>query len=248
MDKALIKQRFGKHLDSYSDTATVQRKMADNLLNKLLEFTNQRNKFERIFEFGCGSGGLTRVVADKLKFSEYILNDLVAMASAQVELKESQFLAGDIESVNWPESLDLVVSGATVQWLEDPEQVVLRCKKSLRAGGSLAFSSFAPNNLSQIVQLTGVGLEYPSAQQWQQWLEPHFKRVEVTQSVETLYFANGFEVLMHLKNSGVTGISRTRWNKTQLNEFNMQYKKLFSSENGVELTYHPLYILATLEG
>ena len=72
MNKELIKLRFQKNLNTYSQNAYIQLKMAKRLLSFLPE-----KEYKRILEIGCGSGLLTQLANEKLSFDKYIANDIV---------------------------------------------------------------------------------------------------------------------------------------------------------------------------
>lgn len=218
--------------------------MAIKLLEYLNDFSNGRDDYAKIFEFGCGSGGLTCETTKRFNYKEYILNDLVPNS---YQTANSEFIAGDIESLTWPKNLDLVLSGATVQWLENPASLLKQCRESLKNNGFLAISSFAPETLAEVTAITKVGLIYPTVNDWQNWLSNNFGRFKVIEECETMEFSKPIEVLKHLSNTGVTGIKKMQWNKRSLSEFEQEYSRRFSTENGVYLTYKPIYILASEE-
>ena len=63
MNTTLIKQRFSRSLQTYEQTAIVQREMA----KILTEFLPQNKNFDSILEIGCGTGFLTRELVKKNK-------------------------------------------------------------------------------------------------------------------------------------------------------------------------------------
>ena len=65
------------------------------------------------------------------------------------------------------------------------------------------------------------------------------------EEIKTVYFPSPKDVLLHLKRSGVNGITSEKWTKSDLLYFTNQYNKLFKSDYGVSLTYHPIYIIAS---
>ncbi len=244
----MIKQRFARRLASYAEAAQVQRTMAGTLLEKLQ--TQYGTGFKRIFEFGCGAGTLTGLAAVQLSFDEYILNDLVPESGEKVleTLNNARFLPGDVENIAWPEKLDLVLSGATMQWMAAPEMVIQKCASALSSAGVLAFSTFGGDNLPEIKQLTQVGLAYPPEAQWRSWLGKYFKHVEVESVTVELELESPLAVLRHLRDTGVNGIAAARWNKQRLNAFINDYQTQFGRADGkVRLSYNPVYIVAGKE-
>lgn len=56
--------------------------------------------------------------------------------------------------------------------------------------GRLLISTFAEQNLAEIHHLTGVGLDYPSLSQWQEWLRADFEVKALFQQKIPLYFSS----------------------------------------------------------
>jgi hypothetical protein len=72
--------------------------------------------------------------------------------------------------------------------------------------------------------------------------EKHF-RVELFEQEEyTLHFDTPVELLRHLKNTGVTGISGHSRQKGF--DFIKRYRKTFDGKKEITLTYRPVYIVA----
>ena len=72
INKDLVKYRFSKSLNSYDNAAVVQKEMATLLIEKIL--TNCGKNFNKVFEFGVGTGFLSKNILDKITFEEYYAN------------------------------------------------------------------------------------------------------------------------------------------------------------------------------
>ena len=68
--------------------------------------------------------------------------------------------------------------------------------------------------------------------------------VEYEKEIQTLYFSSPIEVLRHIKSTGAMVSDNHKWNKERLKTFEAKYRELFGDENGVALTYNPVYVLA----
>ncbi len=114
----------------------------------------------------------------------------------------------------------------------------------------VAFSTFGPQNLTEIKQLTGQGLHYLSMDTLQQQLKQHgFEVLHCSEQLESLSFEHPKQILQRLKATGVTGTAQgQRWNKTTLTEFYRGYEQFSqqhcSQQKSYTLTYHPIYCLA----
>ena len=133
INKELVKLRFEKNLRTYDNSAVVQRKMAKILAEKISSLCG--TEFSKIFEFGVGTGFLTRDILEKISFDEYCANDIMAESGDYVKriIKNVKFLQGDIEKIEPDEKFDLIVSNAVMQWVLDFDEVVLKMKKIGRA-------------------------------------------------------------------------------------------------------------------
>ena len=202
-------------------------------------------------------------IADKLVFSKLkeklggqmrFMISGSAKLSPQVQELAQQFSGrvqcrvGDAEHLEFGGPFDAVLSASTVQWFADIPAFFARCAGVLPKGGLLAFSSFLPGNLQEVAELTGVGLTYGSAAQLQGQLAPHFELLAMEQSDITLRFASPRHVLLHLRHTGVTGIRSVVWGKNSYKDFVARYTARYGNEQGVRLTYRPVYVLAKSKG
>ena len=124
ISKELIARSFHKGMTSYGNSAVVQKGVAERLVEMLCQNFAGRNA--KAFEIGCSTGNLTELLVDRLSIETLFVNDLVADFYAVLQERIRQLgevrlipLFGDIEKVELPDGLDLVVSSATLQWLED---------------------------------------------------------------------------------------------------------------------------------
>ena len=75
INKELIKIRFNKSVKTYNETAIIQKEMAKKLTEKIIDFCG--NNFDKIFEFGAGTGFLSQNIVNQIKFAEYYANDII---------------------------------------------------------------------------------------------------------------------------------------------------------------------------
>ncbi|ECL6440547.1 malonyl-[acyl-carrier protein] O-methyltransferase BioC, partial [Campylobacter jejuni] len=132
------------------------------------------------------------------------------------------------------EKFDLIVSNATLQWL-DLKQVLPTLANMLNEKGILLLSTFGKMNLKEIKQSTGLGLKYFSTKELEQIFKPYFSDIKITEEIVNLEFQNALEVFKHLKLSGVNSLGFYRLNKQFLKEFEEKFQN--------KLTYHPIFIL-----
>lgn len=239
-DKDLIIKRFSKGLKTYGDNAVVQKQMASELFEMLL--SNCGQKFENVFEFGCGSGSLTKLICDSLDYRTLRANDIVSESEKCIkDLSEDIiFCAGDIEALNLPQNSDLIISNATIQWVEDFEGLIEKFSHSLKKNGVLCFSTFGKNNFREISGTTAQKLNYKSLSELEFICSKYFDVVEAKENTVALNFETPKEVLKHIKKTGTNALSAQSWTKRDLNNFIQNYPKV---DGMCTLTYHPMYFL-----
>ncbi|WP_224972790.1 malonyl-ACP O-methyltransferase BioC [Acinetobacter oleivorans] len=243
LNKNLVAQRFAKAGQSYSEHAIVQKQICQNLTGLLKQFCP--STMSCVFEIGCGSGNLTRLITASFQIEELILNDLYADVQQHFNHQENlKWLIGDIETLEFPQQLDMIVSGSALQWMQDLPLLLKRCNEALVDQGWLCFSTFGSQNLREIKELTGQGLSYWSVENWNSALtQAGFEILHLSESETQLYFDSPKAVLQHLKATGVTATAQHRWTKQALQQFYQDYDR-FKYADGHSLTYHPIYCIA----
>ncbi|QVR67246.1 malonyl-ACP O-methyltransferase BioC [Acinetobacter sp. BHS4] len=243
LNKNLVAQRFAKAGQSYSEHAIVQKQICQNLTGLVQQFCPRM--MSRVFEIGCGSGNLTRLLATSFQFEELILNDLYADVQQHFSHQENlKWLIGDVETLDFPQQLDMIVSGSALQWMQDLPHLLKRFNEALTERGWLCFSTFGSQNLMEIKELTGQGLSYWSVENWNSALiQADFEILHLSESETQLYFDSPKAVLQHLKATGVTATAQHRWTKQTLQQFYQDYDR-FKCVEGYSLTYHPIYCIA----
>lgn len=251
MDKQLIAERFARARATYSREARVQQQVAEKM-TALLRHTLPDRRFDRIAEFGCGTGLYSQLIHDTWHPSLLHLNDLCPEMRFCLEELTAQpgvtFEAGDAETCFLPERLDLLTSCSTLQWFTSPETFFSRSRTLLRPDGILAFTTFGLRNLLEIRTLTGNGLDYTPPERLQKELEEagyHILHLEQEEAV--LRFPTPVDALRHLRMTGVTGTEKQTWSRGRLQNFCDEYIRRFGSAEGVSLTYQPIYVICTIE-
>ncbi|EAL9917393.1 malonyl-ACP O-methyltransferase, partial [Campylobacter jejuni] len=177
--------------------------------------------FEKVFEFGCGRGELSKKLQNFITFNEYLKNDILNFK------ENSNILIFDMNEIAKQdlskEKFDLIVSNATLQWL-DLKRIILSLRDMLNQNGILLLSTFAKQNLKEIKQSTGFGLNYFSLNELEQIFKVYFNEVKITQELVELSFDNALDVFRHLKLSGVNSLGFYPLNKGFLKEFEEKFQ------------------------
>ncbi len=247
MDKTLIRRRFAKAVGSYSIRADVQRQIAYHMADAIGKYIPSGG-WRNVLEIGCGTGMFTRAFLHRATPERLLLNDLCPEVEPYLTdllaNKRIHFAASDAEALNFPSGQNLIVSCSAIQWFDQPEKFLAGCRKLLTADGYLAFSTFGPQNVKEVVSLTSDTLPYRSLKELTDVLSAEYQIVYSREEKLKLSFASPLEVLKHLKETGVTGIRRQSWTRGELDDFCRRYKEQYTAPDGtVPLTYHPIYMI-----
>ena len=238
MNKNLIHDRFAKNLKRYDENAKIQKRMAE----RLISFIESKHP-KKILEIGCGTGFLTKLISDKFNFEKFVTIDIVEDCKTYVENINTniQFIVADVEEFikDNNEKYDLIISNASLQWVNDFENVINSLKKFLNHNGELIFSTFGTENFREIYHITGASLEYFSVNE----LQIQFPQANIYPEIHIMAFENPKEVLKHLQLTGVNAIESIHWTKKDLIKFENGYKNLCNRRP--TLTYNPVYIKIT---
>lgn len=250
-NKQRVRRRFEKALSTYDQHASAQQRINRRLLAMLMTEIGTA-PLSQVLEIGCGSGDLSRLLADNLHAKHWLFNDLSPLCAGVLNtlppLLSAEFIAGDAEqlSAQFTEPpIELLASASTVQWFDQPLGFIDHAAALLRPDGYLLFSTFLPDNLHEVRSLAAGGLHYPTLTEWQQRLSHHFDVLAIEHAPIVLSLASPHAVLKHLQATGVTATASRLKNRGDVLRFYRDYHTQFSDGNdGVTLTYAPLLVLA----
>jgi biotin biosynthesis protein BioC len=249
-DKQRIRFRFEQAAVTYEQQATVQSRVAVRLLALLQESVTDFHPAD-VLEIGCCTGLLTEKTLTRFPgIDHFTLCDLVASFEQRVcrrigiHAEKITFLAGDIETVPLPDRYDLIISSSTLHWVHDLAALCGKLHHHLHPGGIFAFSLYGNENLFEIRETTGIGLTYRTLEQLHAMVGERFHILASEEMRETLWYPTPIAVLHHLRATGVNSIGQQAWTRRQISDFTASYQARFADEQGVRLTYHPMFIVA----
>ncbi len=247
MTQSKVQQSFRRGLATYHAQATQQAEIAQRLGDLIATYGSRR--LGRVLEFGMGTGHLTQALTQRFEIQTLYVNDLVADCAAFAP-EAAQFLPGPIEAQVLPNKLDLVCSASTVQWVEDIETTVATLTKALAPGGLLALSGFGSSQFQELRALasTAAAPSYVDAEDWAGLLPDHMQILHLSQSPKTEWFDSAAPLLKHLRATGVNGAASQTWTATSLRKFEAEYRQRFGTDQGLPLTYDPVWMIARKTG
>jgi malonyl-ACP O-methyltransferase BioC len=247
VDKQVLAQRVGRSAARYDRAAVVQAEMAERLVSDVLEWAGT-GEFESVLEPGCGTGLLTRRLAERCRIGRLVLNDLAGVVGQRLAAGlagglEVDFVPGDMEIVGFPGSYDLIVSNAAFQWVDDPGALIRRLTGMLRPGGVLAITAFGPENLGEVAELTAVSLRYLTLVDWRRMVETACDVLMAHEARRVMRFESASDVLRHLRDTGVNALDPGGWPHGKTRRLCRDYEARFGRNGEVPLTYHPLWLI-----
>lgn len=246
--KTDICKNFSQAIVHYDEASLPQKRAAEKTYSLLCRHAGR--EFGRILELGCGTGHFTKLAVSGLSWDTYIANDIcIEMGEIIGQIGEGKidFVSGDAETLPFEGRFDLVCACSVIQWFDDLHEFFVRCAAKLEKGGYIAFSTFCPDNMMEIRQLTGVGLDYRPLRWYVAELENKFEILHIGEDRIRLNFDCPASVLRHIRMTGAVMNGEFSFTPNTYRKFEREYHERFSLNGRFMLTYNPLYILARLK-
>ena len=155
--------------------------------------------YRTIYDLGCGTGHLTRILADTFPDSKVVGVDSSTemLAEARREFPRLDWRQGDITSWHPNAPPDLIYTNAALQWVPDHETLLPSLLKKVRPGGVLAmqvprhFESPSHLGLKDLVMQSEwrATLEplllapLPPPETYWRWLSPHARNLDLWETI-----------------------------------------------------------------
>jgi len=125
---------------------------------------------ESILDLGCGTGHLTKTIADAGARVLGIDSSASMIESARTAYPDVEFLVADAREFTAPATFDAIFSNAALHWIPEAEQVVRCIAASLKPGGRLIAELGGKGNIAHIEQAFRQSLRelapYLKSSQW----------------------------------------------------------------------------------
>ena len=188
-----------KDAKNYDEFAIAQNHAAKGLVGLLETISCD---FAVIYEIGCGSGLLTKIICERLRFAKLILNDLYKSDI----MDEFNAQIGDITELDMPNNLDLVISSSTFQWISQLSALASKIYASLNYGGMCAFSMLTSGSLAELSSFTGQSLDYKNCEQIAEIFGRNFRIIATSKHNFIQDLDSLRDLLFSLKQTGVNNL------------------------------------------
>ncbi len=125
-------------------------KFADQRLRPALELLDRvpRQAPQVIYDLGCGTGQITRLIAEQWPAAKVygLDNSPEMLAKAGAEPSSIHWIEADIQTWTPDEAPDLIYSNATLQWVDGHQELFPRLLRFLQPGGVLAAAFLAKSD------------------------------------------------------------------------------------------------------
>ena len=157
IDRQAMRAAFEKAAAGYDAVAVLQQEVANRLVDRMDVMSM---KPVSILDVGAGTGFVSQLLAERYPKAKITALDLAINMLKQAKNKRSfkqrwnkqfHYVHAEVENLPFADaSVELVISGLTMQWCQDLPKVFAEFKRVLAPGGLLLFSSFGPDTLKEL--------------------------------------------------------------------------------------------------
>ena len=159
IDRQAMRAAFEKAASSYDAAAVLQQEVANRLVERM---DVMAMKPLSILDAGAGTGFVSQLLAERFPKAKITALDLAFNMLKQSKDKRSfkqrwnkqfNYVHAEVENLPFADaSVELIISGLTLQWCQDLAKVFKEFRRVLAPGGLLLFSSFGPDTLKELRQ------------------------------------------------------------------------------------------------
>ena len=258
IDKKLARLAFERAAKTYDEAAVLQREVNHHLLERL-DYINHRPKM--ILDVGAGTGygahSLQKLYPAANIVALDIAYSMLRVARSRTKFitrlkKKIKFINAEAEKLPLSDnSVDMVYSNLTLQWLNDLDLALREFSRVLKPGGMLLFSTFGPDTLKELRASWRAVDQYSHVNPF---IDMHdvgdammrARLAEPVMDVEnfTLTYSDVFSLMRELKAIGAHNVTSARpkglMGKSHFNALQQQYEQ-YRRDSVLPVSYEVVY-------
>ncbi|MBE0595825.1 MAG: methyltransferase domain-containing protein [Desulfuromonadales bacterium] len=258
LDTLKVRRNFSRQATEYERHAVVQRRVAERLLQLLLEGGLVGGP---ALEIGAGTGYLLHRLRRLCPGVRPVISDLAHAMTCQAAARLPQVPAVDADAQALPlrcASLSLVVSSSVYQWVEDLPLAFAEIARVLQPGGRFAIALFGARTLHELRDSHRRGaaeagrhpshaLDFPDRSTVADALAAAgFTRYRLQVAEEWEFYSTAPELLRHLKQIGALNAATDRppglASRQVMQRLAAHYER-FRQDGKLPATYQVIYVL-----
>ena len=153
IERGEVRRAFGRAASSYDAAAELQRRVREELLSRL-----DYVKLEpaAVLDLGTGTGHAALALKRRYPSATVVALDLAESMLREARRRQTLFrrfqrVCADAAALPLRSgTVDLVYSSLMLQWCDVPDGVFAECRRVLRPGGLLSFTTFGPDTLVEL--------------------------------------------------------------------------------------------------
>lgn len=258
IDTRLARLAFERAAKTYDEAAVLQREVNHHLLERL-DYISHQPKI--ILDVGAGTGYGTHSLQKLYPAANVIALDIaypmLSVARSRTKFmarlkKKVRFINAEAEKLPLSDnSVDMVYSNLTLQWLNDLDLALREFSRVLKPGGMLLFSSFGPDTLKELRDSWRAVDQYSHVNPF---IDMHdvgdammrARLAEPVMDVEnfTLTYSNIFSLMRELKAIGAHNVTSARpkglMGKSRFKALEQQYER-YRKDRVLPVSYEVVY-------
>jgi len=147
-----VARSFSQAAKTYDAAAFFQRIAGERLFERLDYFKLEP---KNIVDLGCGTGVFTRELSQRFPQAKTTGVDIAEgmIAWCKQKSQSEEYVCADAVSLPFEDnSVDLIFSNLSIQWVEDLEKLFVELNRVLKPEGLLLFTTLGPDTLKELKQ------------------------------------------------------------------------------------------------